>query len=95
MRGIFLILRKVQLPTNEFGIKIVYEIVDNKIMNLLIFLSLHFMQAIPDFYFSELAQKKKATTRERTTPKSVISELFAERLSSNILECIWECRELN
>ena len=52
-------LRKVQLPTNEFGIKIVYEIVDNEIMNLLIYVSLHFMQAIPDFYFSELAQKKK------------------------------------
>ena len=31
----------------------------NESMNLLIYLSLHFMQAIPDFYFSELAQKKK------------------------------------
>ena len=64
MRGIFLILRKVQLPTNEFGIKIVYEIVDNEIMNLLIYVSLHFMQAIPDFYFSELAQKKKQKTQK-------------------------------
>ena len=64
MRGIFLILRKVQLPTNEFGIKIVYEIVDKEIMNLLICVSLHFMQAIPDFYFSELAQKKKQKTQK-------------------------------
>ena len=55
----FLILRKVLLPTIEFGIKIAYEIVENESMNQLIYVSLHFMQAIPDFYFSELAQKKK------------------------------------
>ena len=72
MRGIFLILRKVQLPTNEFGIKIVYEIVDNKIMNLLIFLSLHFMQAIPDFYFSELAQKKKQQQGKELHQKALL-----------------------
>ena len=46
-------------------------------MNLLIYVSLHYMQAIPDFDLSDLAKK---ATRERTnTPKSV-SELYAVRV---------------
>ena len=73
MRGIFLILRKILLPTIEFGIKIVYEIVDNEIMNLLIYVSLHFMQAIPDFYFSELAQKMKG--KNQHTKKRLVNYL--------------------
>ena len=76
MRGIFLILRNVQLPTNEFGIKIVYEIVDNEIMNLLIYVSLHFMQAIPDFYFSELAQKKKQQQGREPHQKALLVNYF-------------------
>ena len=70
MRGIFLILRKVLLSTIEFGIKIVYEIVDNEIMNLLIYVSLHFVQAVPDFYFCELAQEKKQQGKKQTHQKA-------------------------
>ena len=57
------------LPTIEFGIKIVYEIVDNEIMNLLIYVSLHFVQAVPDFYFCELAQEKKQQGEKKHTKK--------------------------
>jgi hypothetical protein len=69
VRGMFLILRKVLLPTIEFGIKIVYEIVDNKIMILLIYVSLQFVQAVPDFYFCELAQKRSNKGKNKHTKK--------------------------
>jgi len=57
-------LRKVLLPTNEFGIKIVYEIVDNEIMNLLIYVSLQCRQYLISTFLNWLKKKKQQQGKE-------------------------------